>query len=591
MLLRALAMRLLANRINPVLKVRLLDFERMRGTRVQAAVRSVPVARPCLASSTPPPPCWQIDGLFQPAHRHLHTTLAASGTVPAGQGAPEFLAPRSVTFASLGLSTDLVEALSRAGYEHPAHVQSITVPTALRGDDLLLAAETGSGKTLAYLLPLIQSLKQRQEWLAEDRPDAPGWFRHCAVVLCPNMELCRQVVSAAAQLTTSTGEPLARCALVSAKDPPGAEPIDIVVSTPAALVNLLQEFGEAYGKEWAPEAMSQRVRHLVADEADMLVSNPTFWEPLLKFLDLLRTGERAFAARAVSSITGITVQEFSELKRHIRMAAFEGGVSAMLAAGWVPPEGASCEQTDTQLRTVPRDIWVGAPHRCRSHLFVAATVPREGGKSVAADLRKRFPGMQWLQGRQLHFANANVQHTWIKLQRADEIGPTIIATLERDRAVTERIGHVLIFCQDVKSATALHGLLASVGLPVLLYHKKVRPEDRRQALERMKVEEGWIMVSTDAAARGLDFANINHVMQADFAENAADFLHRIGRTGRAGRTGQVTSLYLEDRAQLAEAIRGAVEGGESVEGIFSRNRSFSHKYKRYGKFVPRGQQG
>lgn len=42
---------------------------------------------------------------------------------------------------------------------------------------------------------------------------------------------------------------------------------------------------------------------------------------------------------------------------------------------------------------------------------------------------------------------------------------------------------------------------------------------------------------------------------------------------------------------LAEAVRQYVEAGLSVADCFSRNRSFSQKVKRYGKFVPRGQQG
>jgi hypothetical protein len=55
------------------------------------------------------------------------------------------------------------------------------------------------------------------------------------------------------------------------------------------------------------------------------------------------------------------------------------------------------------------------------------------------------------------------------------------------------------------------------------------------------------------------------------------------------RSGRVTSLYLPEKAALAEAIRAAVARGERLEGCFSRNRSFSQKLKRYGQYVPRGQ--
>ena len=64
---------------------------------------------------------------------------------------------------------------------------------------------------------------------------------------------------------------------------------------------------------------------------------------------------------------------------------------------------------------------------------------------------------------------------------------------------------------------------------------------------------------------------------------------QVGRTGRAGNAGRVTSLYFPEQAILAEAIRAAIHAGEPIEGAFSRNRSFSKKVKKYGKYVPRGQ--
>lgn len=55
------------------------------------------------------------------------------------------------------------------------------------------------------------------------------------------------------------------------------------------------------------------------------------------------------------------------------------------------------------------------------------------------------------------------------------------------------------------------------------------------------------------------------------------------------RSGKITSLYKADRSDLAIAIKNAVDSGEPVEGAFSRNRSFAHKFRKHGKFVPRGE--
>ena len=66
---------------------------------------------------------------------------------------------------------------------------------------------------------------------------------------------------------------------------------------------------------------------------------------------------------------------------------------------------------------------------------------------------------------------------------------------------------------------------------------------------------------------------------------------QIGRTGRAGQPGMISSLYKPESKVLAEALKAAVSSGQAVEGAFSRNRSFSRKVKKYGAYVPRGQQG
>jgi hypothetical protein len=159
-------------------------------------------------------------------------------------------------------------------------------------------------------------------------------------------------------------------------------------------------------------------------------------------------------------------------------------------------------------------------------------------------------------------------------------------------------------------------LLAREAVAHHVYHKAVTQEEREAALAAVARAAGGsgggsgetggggeigrgggggggnvVVVSTDAAARGIDLPGVTHVVQADFATNAVDFLHRIGRTARAAAGGRVTSLVAPEAAVLADALRSHVEEGRPVEACFSRNRSFSRKVKRYGGFVPRGEAG
>ena len=64
------------------------------------------------------------------------------------------------TFASLGLSEEIVSALTEQGYHTPTPIQQAAIPRALAGMDLLAAAQTGTGKTAAFMLPSLERLKR-----------------------------------------------------------------------------------------------------------------------------------------------------------------------------------------------------------------------------------------------------------------------------------------------------------------------------------------------------------------------------------------------------------------------------------------------
>ena len=60
------------------------------------------------------------------------------------------------TFADLGLSGDILEALKDVGYDAPSPIQEQAIPPLLEGLDVIGQAQTGSGKTAAFGLPMLQ---------------------------------------------------------------------------------------------------------------------------------------------------------------------------------------------------------------------------------------------------------------------------------------------------------------------------------------------------------------------------------------------------------------------------------------------------
>jgi ATP-dependent RNA helicase DeaD len=87
------------------------------------------------------------------------------------------------TFADLGLSKDLTEALEHLGYKQPTPIQEETIPLLLQGRDVIGQAQTGTGKTAAFGLPLL-------DYIVPSDPEVQ------ALVLTPTRELCIQVTQA-----------------------------------------------------------------------------------------------------------------------------------------------------------------------------------------------------------------------------------------------------------------------------------------------------------------------------------------------------------------------------------------------------------
>ena len=96
------------------------------------------------------------------------------------------------SFAALGLSEDVVAALSSRGINTPFQIQTRAIPSALAGQDVLAKAPTGSGKTLAFALPIVERVH-------------PGDARPTALVLVPTRELAVQVTEELDSLAPARG--------------------------------------------------------------------------------------------------------------------------------------------------------------------------------------------------------------------------------------------------------------------------------------------------------------------------------------------------------------------------------------------------
>ncbi|XP_047322804.1 DEAD-box ATP-dependent RNA helicase 22 [Impatiens glandulifera] len=528
---------------------------------------------------------------YQSCRRTLRR-LGTAATLKVNGSNDTFFAEEGISWTSLGLSDRLSRALSNVGLEKPSLVQASCIPSILSGVDVVVAAETGSGKTHGYLVPLMEKLCN----------NSPGGGDKTqrnlqSLVLCPNVMLCEQVVRMANGLQDDTGEPLIKIAAVCGKQGwPSIEP-DILVSTPAALLNSLYAID---AKRQRLPAFMSGVKYVVFDEADMLLCG-SFQNQVIRLIHMLRFQEKLLS-RSGKGEDGVVDVEFEDGENlhgefedggNLR-GEFEGSdseedsiadeeeedhESAVVVVG--DPSSKGVEVDSSTIRKGWRRVRK-TYERSKQYIFVAATLPVNGKKTAGGVLKWMFSDANWVNGNYLHHHNPRLEEKWIEVNSGTQVGALIDAVKEgfdSEMNNDDGLRRTMVFANTVEAVEAVAKILMKAGFECYRYHRDSSMEERAQHLIAFQ-ESGGVLVCTDAAARGLDIQNVSHVIQAEFATSAVDFLHRVGRTARAGRPGVVTSLYTEANRDLVSAVRKAGELQMPVEKAFSRKRSFRNRLKK-----------
>ena len=115
----------------------------------------------------------------------------------------------------------------------------------------------------------------------------------------------------------------------------------------------------------------------------------------------------------------------------------------------------------------------------------------------------------------------------------------------------------LIFASETYRVQRIEERLVAAGLRCASIVSRMEKQSRYSAIEQFRKGSAQFLVTTDLAARGLDIADISHVISLDLLEDTEAYIHRAGRTGRAGKHG--TSIVIADRLELERASKVAVK--------------------------------
>jgi ATP-dependent RNA helicase RhlE len=113
---------------------------------------------------------------------------------------------------------------------------------------------------------------------------------------------------------------------------------------------------------------------------------------------------------------------------------------------------------------------------------------------------------------------------------------------------------VLVFCRTKHGADRVAGLLKRANHAVAVLHSNRTQREREQALQGFREGKYEVLVATDIAARGLDIADVSHVINYDVPQHPEDYIHRIGRTGRAEASGDAFTIMVAEDAPHVYSI-------------------------------------
>jgi ATP-dependent RNA helicase RhlE len=116
----------------------------------------------------------------------------------------------------------------------------------------------------------------------------------------------------------------------------------------------------------------------------------------------------------------------------------------------------------------------------------------------------------------------------------------------------------LVFTRTKHRANRLYELLEKHGVKVARIHGNRSQAARVQALDGFKNGSIRVLVATDVAARGIDVADLGHVVNFDVPAQPEDYIHRVGRTGRAEATGDAFTFVAPEEEADIRAIEKAV---------------------------------
>lgn len=397
------------------------------------------------------------------------------------------------------LCQGVLDFLDSKNFNRMTPVQEATIPLFLTNKDVAVQAVTGSGKTLAFLIPVVERIRSKK--FAKNQIGA--------LVLSPTRELAMQTWTVCRELCEATM--LAPPLLLVGGGSSGSsgvnhrpvtedlktfrkEASDIAICTPGRLEDVLTRYSVMDVSD---------LEILVLDEADVLLFGKTIMDPtistiLSKLPKMRRTG--IFSATT-------TFTNNKSIRTLLQRAGMRNPVLVNVQVAAIAPQPTSNQEREEQ---------------------------SSFKKSTKAATTTYTP--------------TSLTNYYLVTKLEEKIS-RLAAFLRSHRHEKIIVFFLTCACVDFYGSTMQKISKEDKDMYIELLHGKLVQKRREKAMERFRESaEGGALFCTDVAARGLDVADVDWVVQVDAPQDPSQFVHRVGRSARAGRKGS-SLVFLTDKEE------------------------------------------
>jgi ATP-dependent RNA helicase DeaD len=368
--------------------------------------------------------------------------------------------PVPEAFAALGVRPSILRALADLSYITPSEIQTLLIPRALAGVDILGQARTGTGKTAAFAIPILQT--------------AVKGLAFQGIVLVPTRELAVQVEAEIKRLAVHTpirSVPVYGGQKIAAQMKFLKHGPELLVGTPGRVIDLLDRHIISL----------ENTRFVVLDEVDRMLD--------IGFRDDIRN--------ILSRIKGF------------------------------------------------------GPEAGHQTIFVSATFSSEIEKLARQYMREPVEKLI-APGADDRPTVDQVEQYYFSVQPWDKY-VLLRMLLER-----ENPDLAIVFCRTKRGAEKLAKKLHADGIECREIHGNLAQNKRERVMKNFRSGKFDVLIATDLASRGIDVADISHIINYDVPEDPEVYVHRIGRTARMGAKGKAFMLVSRDQGEELTRIENLI---------------------------------